>query len=131
MKPVADYFGVPVEAFYEEALAEKILADIASGAFVVKGNRRGPVWMHQPRGSEPASPPTASGAPTLAQALETTLNALAASPHRSELKSLLVLLVDTDAPAYRQRLAELLAPGEPIKQTEISLRNQARIQNAA
>lgn len=34
-------------------------------------------------------------------------------PHRDELRTLLALLVDHDAPAYRQRLAELLGSFDP------------------
>lgn len=53
--------------------------------------------------------------PSLPDALPVVLDALAASPHRAELRSLLALLVDTDAPAYRARLAELLVDGAPGK----------------
>lgn len=50
-------------------------------------------------------------APTLAEALPLVLDALADAPDRAEIKTLLALLMDTGAPAYRQRLAELLARG--------------------
>lgn len=51
-------------------------------------------------------------APTLAQALGVVMDAIAMSPARAELKQLLPMLVDTNAAAYRARLAELLAqPG--------------------
>jgi ribose 1,5-bisphosphokinase PhnN len=48
--------------------------------------------------------------PPITAALPTVLDAIRACPasHREELRSLLSLLVDHDAPAYRQRLAELL-----------------------
>lgn len=49
-------------------------------------------------------------AAVLNQALDVVLDALAESPHRAELRQLLPMLVDTNAQAYRQRLAELLAP---------------------
>ena len=42
----------------------------------------------------------------MAQALEVVLNALAESPHRTELRQLLPMVVDTNATAYRQRLGE-------------------------
>lgn len=48
---------------------------------------------------------------TLAEALPVVLDALRDAPQRDELRRLLPLLVDTDAPAYRQRLAELLKAG--------------------
>lgn len=51
----------------------------------------------------PASPP-----PTLAQALDVVMDALAKSPTKAELKQLLPMLVDTNAAAYRARLGELL-----------------------
>lgn len=47
--------------------------------------------------------------PPIHAAVKVVLDALAASPHRAELKQLLPMLIDTDAPAYRLRLAELLA----------------------
>lgn len=50
---------------------------------------------------------------TIHAALPAVLDAIAACPHRDELRTLLALLVDHDAPAYRQRLAELLRAAEP------------------
>ncbi len=85
----------------------------------------------QVAGADSDKSPDRQGAPTLEQAVEITLNALAASPHRAELKSLLGLLIDTDAPAYRQRLVELLSQDEQVQQKPISMRNQALIRNAA
>lgn len=55
-----------------------------------------------------AAPASGPAAPALIDALPVVLDALAAAPERAELRSLLPLLADTDAPAYRQRLAELL-----------------------
>ena len=52
---------------------------------------------------------TSPGGLPLALALNVVLDALAASPAKTELRQLLTMLVDTNAPAYRQRLAELLA----------------------
>ncbi|TSE32080.1 helix-turn-helix domain-containing protein [Tepidimonas charontis] len=46
-------------------------------------------------------------------ALPVVLDAIAMCPHRDELRTLLALLVDHDAPAYRQRLAELLGSFDP------------------
>ncbi|UBQ04479.1 helix-turn-helix transcriptional regulator [Tepidimonas taiwanensis] len=46
---------------------------------------------------------------TIHAALPVVLDAIAACPHRDELRTLLALLVDHDAPAYRARLAELLS----------------------
>lgn len=51
--------------------------------------------------------------PEIRDALPVVLDAIAACPHRDELRTLLALLVDHDAPAYRQRLAELLRAAEP------------------
>lgn len=44
----------------------------------------------------------------IANALPVVLDALAKAPARAELRTLLPLLIDSDAQAYRQRLAELL-----------------------
>ena len=46
--------------------------------------------------------------PTLAQALEVVLDAMAQSTAKAELKQLLPMLVETNAAAYRARLGELL-----------------------
>ena len=77
-----------------------------------------PGWLDAPTPS-PATPEPSS--PDLAQALPVVLDAIAASPDRAELERLLPLLV-TGAPAYRQRVAELLAqraaPSLPAGLTE-------------
>lgn len=81
-------------------------------------------------------------APGLAAALPVVLDALAKAPARAELRHLLPLLIDTDSPLYRQRLAELLAEapaekplGAPIatehQQTLQQLSDQAEAQHAA
>lgn len=62
------------------------------------------------QGIAPVADTEALLVPTLAQALQVLLDAIAESPHRAELRQLLPMLVDTNAPAYRQRLGELLAP---------------------
>ena len=51
--------------------------------------------------------------PPITTALPVVLDAIAACPHRDELRTLLALLVDHDAPAYRARLAELLSLPPP------------------
>lgn len=55
-----------------------------------------------------------SKADSLQQALPVVLDAMQRCQARSELRTLLTLLVDSDAPAYRQRLAELLGTGQGI-----------------
>jgi hypothetical protein len=53
-----------------------------------------------------------SSAPSLSEALEVVLDSMAKASAKAELKQLLPMLVDTNAAAYRARLAELLAqPG--------------------
>jgi len=54
-----------------------------------------------------------TGLPSISTALPVVLDAIAMCPHRDELRTLLALLVDHDAPAYRQRLAELLGSFDP------------------
>lgn len=51
---------------------------------------------------------SARSTPTLAQALEVVLDAMAQSTAKAELKQLLPMLVETNAAAYRARLGELL-----------------------
>lgn len=51
----------------------------------------------------------ASPAPTLSAALPVVLNAIAAASDRAKLRTALNALIDDDAPAYRQRVTELLA----------------------
>lgn len=94
-------------------------------------------WLSRGDGPAPHTTPSAqpqppqakaieepAGAPTLAQALEVLLVAIAESPHRAELRQLLPMLVDTNAPAYRQRLGELLAPGGPANPTKPAIQAQ-------
>jgi hypothetical protein len=59
-------------------------------------------------------------APPLPLALPVVLDAIRSCPdsRREELRSLLTLLVDHDAPAYRQRLAELLGAAAPALPVE-------------
>lgn len=62
-----------------------------------------------PDASDDVAPPPL----TLEAALPRVLDALADAQQRDELRRLLPLLVDSDAPAYRQRLAELLGRAVP------------------
>jgi transcriptional regulator with XRE-family HTH domain len=63
--------------------------------------------------ASPHSPSPSQITPPLPAALPTVLDAIRACPHKEELRVLLPLLVDTDAPAYRARLLELLAGLDP------------------
>lgn len=66
--------------------------------------------------TDEAVPPEGGSAfdsPPIRSALPVVLDAIAMCPHRDELRTLLALLVDHDAPTYRQRLAELLRAAEP------------------
>lgn len=62
--------------------------------------------VNQPATSQPTAVHTVM--PTLAQALEVVLDAMAQSTAKAELKQLLPMLVETNAAAYRARLGELL-----------------------
>jgi hypothetical protein len=53
-----------------------------------------------------------SPAPTLAAALPVVLDALAASPQRAKVRTALMALLEDDAPAYRQRLTQLLGKAQ-------------------
>lgn len=57
----------------------------------------------------------ADARPGVSDALPVVLDALAAAPARKELRDLLGLILDTDSPLYRQRLAELLDPAAAPK----------------
>lgn len=41
LSPIADYYGISVDAFFDEALAAKILAQITSGELVVQQRKAG------------------------------------------------------------------------------------------
>ncbi len=72
-------------------------------------------WMDQPTtlpesSAQVINESMASSGATLSPALEVVLDAIAASPHRTELRQLLPMLVDTNAQTYRERLHQLLDP---------------------
>lgn len=56
-------------------------------------------------------------APDLIESIPVVLDAMARAPQRDKLRTALLAVLDDDAPAYRQRLAELLteaqSPGQP------------------
>lgn len=82
------------------------LADSLESAF---GRPNG--WMDRPipeTDAPLADTPSQVSRPTLAQALEVVLDAMAQSTAKAELKQLLPMLVETNAAAYRARLGELL-----------------------
>lgn len=82
------------------------LADSLESAF---GRPNG--WMDRPIPEAEAplgNPISEASKPTLAQALEVVLDAMAQSTAKTELKQLLPMLVETNASAYRARLGELL-----------------------
>jgi transcriptional regulator with XRE-family HTH domain len=75
----------------------------------------GPKFVASPNGgmggigsfaSEPV--PAPYGSPPLRKALPVVLDAIAAAKERDKLRAALLAFLDDDAPAYRQRLAELL-----------------------
>jgi hypothetical protein len=115
--------ATPVNLDYVEALARVFNAE--------------PWQLLRPPGDDAAETPIAIEA-----ALPVVLDALAASPARAELRQLLPVLVDTDAPAYRQRLMELLSspavgaalpnPAAPERQHELDeLSREAEEMHAA
>ncbi len=63
-----------------------------------------PNWV-----DEPPQPLNQAQPPTLADALPVVLDAMAAAPDKGKLRTALHAVLDDDVPAYRQRLAELLA----------------------
>ncbi len=66
-----------------------------------------PNWVSEP--TQTSQPPPA---PALEDALPVVLDAMANAPDKGRLRTALHALLDDDAPAYRQRLADLLAaPG--------------------
>lgn len=95
MAPIAEFYGVPVDAFYDETLAEQLLSDIATGAFVVKSNRRGSAWAPPQQGMATTAPAGVAAAPTLAQALDVLATRIKlAGPEKQEnLINLMALLV--------------------------------------
>ena len=142
MAPIAEFYGVPVDAFYEEEIAELLLADIASGAFVVKANRRGIAWAPPQSGMAVIDPTGVTAATTLPQALDVltaSIKALPMSARKLLSEDLALLAIAPGDPETRQRVldhlssagqSELMGDGVP-KQTPISLRNQEQNQKAA
>lgn len=102
LQPLADHYGVPVEAFYDETLAEQIATErgMASGASV----------------SEPRLAPTSATPPepdALLQSLQIVAAAIAASDQltRLSIEPLLsrLALEPSEAGTIAQRLHDLLA----------------------
>lgn len=71
------------------------------------------------------TPSPSPAAPSLAEALPVVLDALADAPDRGRLRTALLALLDDDAPPYRQRLAELLAPPVTAAPTPAPRKQQA------
>lgn len=66
--------------------------------------------------TDEAVPPEGGSAfdsPPIRSALPVVLDAIAACPHKEELRVLLPLLLETDAPPYRARLLQLLGADVP------------------
>lgn len=76
--------------------------------YILYGSTPAVNGMAHPPSPAAAEPRPLYGTPTLRQALPVVLDAMQRCQARGELRTLLTLLVDSDAPAYRQRLAELL-----------------------
>ncbi|MFG6413820.1 hypothetical protein ACG02S_07890 [Roseateles sp. DC23W] len=101
---------------------QSYLSQVIGGySFGSRGARNCEEKLGIPSGWLDSDPPpqhavtTSSTGSTLNDALTMVLDALAACSARTELRQLLPMLIDTNAPAYRQRLAELLgAPGKPL-----------------
>jgi hypothetical protein len=53
--------------------------------------------------------------PSMDEALLVVLDAMAVAPQRDKLRTALLAVLDDDAPAYRQRLAELLQATTPAR----------------
>lgn len=67
------------------------------------------LWIDTDHSHEPAPADQPDSAkPSIREALDTVLDAIASSPDRAELRQLLPMLVDTNAQAYRERLHQLL-----------------------
>lgn len=113
-REVADALGVNEQTLYQISRGVRMKSGRPRSVGVslrTKLDQRFPEWRSNAGSYAATSHPAP---PTLPAALPVVLDALALAPNRDELRQLLPLLVDTDAPAYRQRLAELLAP-EPAQ----------------
>lgn len=85
----------------------------ATALKVATALRVDPAWLLWGDGQGPVSGEYSSGhppLPSLEAALKTMLDAIHSCParHKEEVRQLLLLLLDHDAPAYRQRLLEML-----------------------
>lgn|GEM_PF-4595194 len=109
LAPVADYYGISVEAFFDEALAAALLRDIADGTFTVQRRKAG----------ARAAPRVARGASaaTNAAAIEEALQLLAdqidlvsdATQRQRIAQQLQTLALAPDSAKARQGVLEALA----------------------
>jgi transcriptional regulator with XRE-family HTH domain len=102
LAPVAEFFKIPLEALFDDDAATEAARSLG--------------LMGEPAAEPPPARQPTTRAP-LDQALDVVLDAIASAPDKARLRTALMALLDDDAPAYRQRVAELLAPplAEPGK----------------
>lgn len=99
LAPVAEYFGIPLEALFDDEVATATAARLGLLEQAIGLLNTSHLPLPLPAQKLP-----------LDQALTVVLEAIASAPDKARLRTALMALLDDDAPAYRQRVAELLNP---------------------
>lgn len=117
LTPIADYYGISMEAFFDETLADALLRAIADGSFVVQRHKAAPRTAARQVGAASGT----SFAPPFA-AVEQALRLLAdqidlmgdAAQRQLIAQRLQTLALAPDSPKARQGVLEALqAPAQP------------------
>lgn len=108
IEPVADYFGVSVDAFFDEAQAEELLRQIENGSFVVQRQKSGG-----------RTAPTSADFAAIEQALRLLadqIDQVSDTAQRQRIaQQLQILAMAPDSPKARHGVLEALAPWNVAK----------------
>lgn len=111
LAPVADYFGISVEAFFDEALAEQVLAKVASGEFVVSRRSAGRSASLPAARIDAPKPVGLPSSTSLEACIETIAHSLTlmADAHRETMAGKLAALARApDSPTLKKSIFESL-----------------------
>lgn len=115
LTPIAEYFGISVDAFFDEAQAEELLHQIESGSFVVQRQKSG----GRTQASAGRAAPTSADFAAIEQALRLLadqIDQVSDTAQRQRIaQQLQILAMAPDSPKARHGVLEALAPWNAAK----------------